>query len=72
MGGVGAIKGLWDDPSRVGGDFNVVRFPSECSSGLRLTASIRRFSDAINKLEMREKLKLKLKMKFKVEIKNYL
>lgn len=34
-------------------DFNVVRFPSRHSSGLRLNAAMRRFSNVINDLELR-------------------
>ena len=42
---LGSIKGLWDGPWFVGGDFNEVLFPDERSRGGRLSNSMRRFSD---------------------------
>ena len=36
------------------GDFNVVRFPMECSKGGRLTSSKRRFFEIIEDLELRD------------------
>ena len=35
------------------GDFNVVRFPMECSKGGKLTSSKRRFFEIIKDLELR-------------------
>ena len=33
---LGTIRGLWNDPLCVVGDFNIVRFPNKCTSGSRL------------------------------------
>ena len=33
---LGTIRGLWNDPWCVAGDFNIVRFPIKCASGSRL------------------------------------
>ena len=51
---LGSVKGLWSDPWCVGGDFNLVRFPEERSRGGGLTASMRRFSEVLEKLELRD------------------
>lgn len=50
----GAIRGLWRDPWCVGGDFNVVRFPDECGRDGGTTTSMRRFSNVIEDLELRD------------------
>ena len=41
---LGAIKGLWGDPSCLGGDFNAIINPRERNREGSLTFSMRRFS----------------------------
>ena len=54
MSELGAIKGLWNEPWCVAEDFNMIRFPSERSRGGRLTQAMRRFSEVIEELELRD------------------
>ena len=51
---LGAIQGLWSDPWSIGGDFNVIRFPSERSREGRMFRTMRRFSEAIDELTLRD------------------
>ena len=49
-----AIRGLWNEPWCVAGDFNMIRFPSEHGRGGRLSPTMRRFSEVIKDLELRD------------------
>ena len=51
---LGAIRGRWDDPWCVGGDFNSVRFPEERRNAPNLTVEMRRFSEVIGELGLRD------------------
>ena len=51
---LGAVRALWSDLWCVAGDFNVVRFLVESSRGGRLSFSMRRFSEIIEDLELRD------------------
>ena len=48
-----AICGLWEDPWCIGGDFNAIRFPEERRNAPRLTVEMRRFSEVIGDLGLR-------------------
>ena len=49
-----AIRGLWEDPWCIGGDFNIVRFLKERRNAPRLTTEMRRFSEVIRDLGLRD------------------
>ncbi|RVW76004.1 hypothetical protein CK203_052807 [Vitis vinifera] len=51
---LGAIRGLWTDPWCIGGDFNVIKFPSERSRVGRLSGPMRRFSEVLDELALRD------------------
>ncbi|RVX03896.1 hypothetical protein CK203_021616 [Vitis vinifera] len=51
---LGSIKGLWRDPWCVGGDFNMVRYPEERGRGGGLSVSMRRFTEVVKDLELRD------------------
>ncbi|RVW47786.1 hypothetical protein CK203_091740 [Vitis vinifera] len=53
---LGAIRGLWNDPWCIGGDFNMIKFPNERRRGGRVSSSMRRFSEVIDELELRDSL----------------
>ena len=43
-----SLRSWWDVPWCVGGDFNVVQFPSECSSSANFTSTMHWFSAFIS------------------------
>ena len=44
---LGAIRGIWDDPWCLGGDFNVILSQRERSNQGRLTGAMRRFAQIV-------------------------
>ena len=51
---LGSIRGLWEDPWCVDGDFNEILSPNERSRGGRISNTMRRFSDILNDLGLRD------------------
>lgn len=49
---IGAIRGIWDDPWCLGGDFNVILSQREKSNQGRLTSAMRRFAQVVDELEL--------------------
>ncbi|RVW15175.1 LINE-1 reverse transcriptase-like [Vitis vinifera] len=49
---LGAVRGLWDDPWCLGGDFNIILFQQERSSQRRITSAMRRFAETVDELEL--------------------
>ena len=48
----GAIRGLWEDPWCLGGDFNITFLQREKSSQRRITSEMRRFADMVDELRL--------------------
>ena len=49
---LGAIRGIWDDPWCLGGNFNVTLSQREKSNQGRLTGDMRRFAQVVDELEL--------------------
>ena len=52
--GLGSLKGLWEGPWCIGGDFNMVLSPNERNTVGRLSLSMRRFAEVLNELRLRD------------------
>ena len=46
----GAIRGLWEDPWCLGGDFNITLLQRERTSQRRITSEMRRFAEIVDEL----------------------
>ena len=51
---LGSVKGLWEGPWCIGGDFNMVLSPNERNAEGRLSHSMRRFTKVINELGLKD------------------
>ena len=51
---LGAVRGLWEGPWCIGGDFNVTRFPDERNREGRISNSMRKFLQIIGELELKD------------------
>ena len=51
---LGALKGLWEGPWCIGGDFNVVLSPNDRNLGGGISHPMRRFNEVLNELGFRD------------------
>ena len=51
-----SIRGLGDGPWCLGGNFNEILSPNERSRGGRLSSAMRRFSEVLNEMDLRDLL----------------
>ena len=51
---LGSVKGLWEGPWCIGGDFNMVLSPNDRILDCRLSHSMRRFNEVLNELGLRD------------------
>ena len=51
---LGTITGLWGEPWCISEHFNVIHFPNKRSREGRISSSMRRFSQIINELELKD------------------
>ena len=51
---LGSIRGLWNGPWCLGGDFNEILSPNERSGGGRISLAMRRFLEILNELGLRD------------------
>ena len=51
---LGALRGLWEGPWCIGGDFNTVLSPNDRNSGGRISHHMRRFNEVFNELGLRD------------------
>ena len=51
---LGAIRGMWREPWCIGGDFYVIRFPYKKNREGRISSSMRRFSQIIDEMELKD------------------
>ena len=51
---LGSLKGLWEGPWCIGGDFNMVLSPNERNRAGRMSHPMRRFAEVLNELGLRD------------------
>ena len=51
---LGSIRGMWEDPWCLGGDFDEILSPNERAKGSRHSPAMRGFSEVLNDLGLRD------------------